>query len=234
MKTRISETPAQEAGEYITEKLREHTGEHILLLLGGGSALLVLDHIDINALHKQVTLVTTDERFTRDIQGNNFSALEQLPFYTKATEQEVSFINSVPREGESHHAFAKRLQDAFDHYFIEFPNAYTIGLFGIGEDGHTASIFPANESDFEAIYQDGKMYVPVTQSAFPYPLRTTVTPTFIEEKIDDVVLFAVGSNKCDNILNYMYNRNFSNFQIPALFPAQHPQSILFTDCPTLI
>jgi len=73
----------------------------------------------------------------------------------------------------------------------------------------------------------------VTQTAHPYPQRTSVTPAFIEEYIDEIVLYAVGTNKCENILDYMYNRTFKEHEIPALIPASHPHSMLFTDCPSL-
>jgi hypothetical protein len=73
----------------------------------------------------------------------------------------------------------------------------------------------------------------VTQYTHAYSERTTVTPTLIEELIDEVILYAIGTNKCENILDYMYNRTFLQHEIPALIPASHPQSVLFTDCPTL-
>ena len=54
------------------------------------------------------------------------------------------------------------------------------------------------------------------------------------EKVDEVILYATGSTKCDNILSYMHNKNFAQHQLPALIPAQHPQSTLFTDCQTMV
>lgn len=234
MKTQTSDTPAFDAAQYIQEKLTSHKDEHILLLVAGGSALAVLGAIDGTKLCSKVTIATTDERFTHDAKGNNFMQLQETNFYKNAREVGAQCINSKPQMSDTHESFTKRLLLAFEDYYKTHSNSYTIGLFGIGEDGHTASIFPTSESEFISKYGSGALYVSLVNNSLQYTYRTTVTPTFIEEKIDDVVLYATGNTKCDNILNYMHNRNFTHYQIPALIPAQHQQSILFTDCYTLL
>ncbi len=236
MKTNISNTPDVEAGTYITEKLHDHNNEDVLFLVSGGSALRVLEHIDEEVLktQKTLTIAATDERFTFDENGNNFLQLQTTNFYKYAEGSHVDFLSSAPRSGDTFLTFCERMKNDFENYFKTHPHGYTIALLGIGEDGHTASIFPRTEQNFTEVYMNDELYVCVTQDDTQYPYRTTITPSFIEEKIDDVVLFAVGSIKCDNILNYMHNKNFSHHQIPALIPAQHPQSVLFTDCQTLV
>ena len=234
MKTHISDQAGIDAGEYITQKIFEHSGESILLLLSGGSAFSVFDAIDSSCLTPQITIGFVDDRFTQEAKGNSFMQLEKTIFYTNAKEYGVSFINSKPEVTETHHDFCTRIQNEFELMFSKNPNMYTIALFGIGEDGHTASLFPSNESEFYTTYKPDALYAPIYNESLTYPYRGTITPQFIEEKIDDVVLFAVGSNKCDNILNYMHYKNFAHHQIPALIPAQHPHSILFTDCATLL
>ena len=234
MKTQTSDSPAFDAGQYIQEKLLAHKDEYILLLVAGGSALNVLEYIDGSKLNSKVTLATTDERFTHEAKGNNFVQLQTTNFYKDAREVGVQCINSKPQITDTHESFTKRLTLAFEDYYKTHSNSYTIGIFGIGEDGHTASIFPTSESEYISKYGNGALYVSLVNSSLQYAYRTTITPSFIEEKIDDVVLYATGNTKCDNILNYMHNRNFNHYQIPALIPAQHQQSILFTDCYTLL
>ncbi len=234
MKTNISHTPSEEASAFIEEKLALHKNEPILFLISGGSSLCALEKINPNVLSPLVTIVTTDERFTINEQGNNFKQFQATSFYQSAVAAGVTCIASVPQENERHEQFAERMRKSLEEYFDLHPSGYALGVFGIGEDGHTASIFPTSEAEFNEAYRTDALYVPVTQPQLQYPFRTTVTPSFIEEKIDDVVLFAVGSTKCDNILNYMHNKNFSQYQIPALIPAQHPRSVLFTDCHTLL
>jgi 6-phosphogluconolactonase/glucosamine-6-phosphate isomerase/deaminase len=234
MKTHISETPEKEAGEYICKKLQEHAGEQILLLLSGGSAFSILDHIDPSCIGPHVHIGLSDERFTTDAQGNNFLQLQQTAFYKKIQESGAQFFDSFPKEHETQFEFSNRLKLEIEKYFYAYPESYALGIFGIGEDGHTAGIFPMGEKEFADTYKTAEFYIPVTEPTNTYPLRSSITPAFIEEVIDDVVLYAVGTNKCENILDYMYNRTFAEHEIPALIPASHPQSVLFTDCPTLI
>ncbi len=234
MKTQVSLKPNEEAGGYISSMLKQHKGEDILLLLSGGSALSILDYVETEYINERVTIGLSDERFTIDVLGNNYLLLQETNFYKKAAEAGAHFLTSSPVEKETQEAFAERIKLNIESYFYAHPESYAIGIFGIGEDGHTAGIFPMSEEDFTAVYRTSDFYIPVIQNTNAYPYRSTITPAFIEEVLDDVVLYAVGTNKCDNILNYMYNRTFAEHEIPALIPASHPQSILFTDCPTLI
>jgi len=234
MKTQISNNPAVEAGTYISQKVASQSDKNILLLLSGGSALALINHIDVSQFGPHVTLGLTDDRFTTDARGNTFALIQKSSFYAQLRDAGVHFINSYPKEEEGHGAYAMRIKEDVERFILNNPTGYTIGVFGIGEDGHTASIFPHAEKDFNLLYKTEDFIVPVVRSDNEFPLRITVTPLFIENNLDDVVLFAVGSNKCDNILNYMYNHTFADYQIPALIPASHPQSILFTDCDTLI
>ena len=234
MRTHISLTPAVDAGVYIQEKIQEHKDSPILFLVSGGSSFSILEHISESVLNASITIAITDERYTDDQNGNNFSLLTKTAFYKKASAQGVQFIHSLKMEGESHVQFTDRIENKLREFRNTHPNAYGLGIFGIGEDGHTAGIFPASENEFIERYEVDSYYVSLVQKENTYPKRSTVTPLFIEEVLNDIVMFAVGSNKCDNILNYMHNKSFSRFQIPALIPARHPHSILFTDCETLI
>ncbi len=233
MKSHISDTPDIDAGKYISLMLKEHAHENILLLLSGGSAFAILQHIQTEHFGPHMTIGMVDERFTREEKGNNFLQLRQSVFYEEANTAGVNFFESIPKENERQEDFAERIKDAIETHFYAYPNSYALGIFGIGEDGHTAGIFPTTEKDFASLYKTSEFYIPITQEKLPYPWRTTITPTFIEEVLDDVVLYAVGTNKCENILDYMYNKTFTQHEIPALIPASHPQSILFTDCPTI-
>lgn len=234
MKINISDTPAQRAGVYIEQKLSQYSEREILFLVSGGSALQVLEHINTSALSGNITVLTTDERYTTDESGNNCVQLQKTTFYTNAKNQHIHFIDTRVQEEDSHQHFTKRIQKQLAYFVKSHPNAYIIGLFGIGDDGHTAGIFPMAEEAFNELYLTDDLYIANTQGEAPYEKRSTITPAVIEELVDEVILYAVGENKCDNILNYMHNKSFGIHQIPALIAAQHPQSILFTDCKTII
>lgn len=233
MRTHVSEAPDRDAGKHLSALLERHKSESILLVLSGGSAFAILPHIDPNVLGPHVTICMADERFTRDEDGNNFLQLAHTDLYTQAQAAGCAFIDSTPHAHEPQHQFTLRMQEAFTAYMDAHPEYYAVGTFGIGEDGHTAGIFSTPHKEFTSLYRSGELYVSLTQTSAPYPFRATITPTFIEEVLDEVILYAVGKNKCENILDYMYNRTFEQHEVPALIPASHPQSTLFTDCPTL-
>jgi 6-phosphogluconolactonase/glucosamine-6-phosphate isomerase/deaminase len=234
MKTNISSNPTKEAREYISQVLREHSESPVLFFISGGSALRVLECIEPDALKQSQTIMMMDERFTKDQNGNNFSLLTQTTFFKNAQGSGVEFISTLPKEDERHEQFSERIDAQVETYLQAHSDAYVLGLFGIGEDGHTASIFPATEQDFIEAYTSEHTFVPITRPQEQYPFRISITPAFIEEKISEAVLYAVGSKKCDNILSYMHTKNFGAHEIPALIPARHPESTLFTDCVALL
>jgi len=230
MHTNITKYPAQHAGEYITRILQQRATEDILLLCSGGSALSILDHIDTNIVTPMLTLGVVDERFTTEESGNNFLQLSRKPLFEAIFERGEGILSSQIMGRETFDQFYERIKKALQGYFENHTQAHVIGIFGIGEDGHTAGIFPKTENEFSKVYRIDQIVVPVEDEKNLYPERISITPKCIEEHIDEVILYAVGENKCNTVLTDMYNKNLHEHQIPALIPAAHPKSILFTDC----
>lgn len=234
MQTHISAEPEKKAGEYIQTLLKAHAHMPVLFLVSGGSALTVLDTINIGETGARIALAVLDERFTAKAAARNRDTLMCSVFYTNTIKQGGILLTPEQAEGESHQAYTERLSAHLEEYIQTHNKLFTIGLFGIGEDGHTASIFPTTEQLFNDAYRKDSIYTAVTEAKLSEPHRISITPTFIEEKIDEVILYAVGSTKCDNILSYMHTKSFGVHEIPALIPAQHPRSVLFTDCEALV
>lgn len=234
MRIDVSEMPTDRAAHYLTEVLESHASTPILLMLSGGSVASLLPHIRTDAVGPHVTVSFVDDRFTTDPEGNNFSRFRSSLFYETIKENGANFIETTPSAGESHNDFTHKIAVQLRTYMSTYPNAYVIGVFGIGDDGHTASIFPSTQHDFIERFSTEDLYVPIYNAPGAYKQRSTVPPIFIEECIDHVILYAVGENKCNTVLVDMHNKNLQPYEVPALIPARHPESILFTDCHLLV
>ena len=220
-----SAAPAHEAGVFLKNRLEDHAGKSILLLLSGGSSLAVLANVDTTVLGSHITMAMADERFTIG-DGNNFTQLAATEFYTDAKEAGVQFIDSRVDKNESHELFAKRLATVLHEYCIQNPNAYIIGLFGIGHDCHTASIFPKQTiEEFNSIYDKTSPLIPVDEPNDQYHKRVTVTPAFINSKVDELLIYAAG--KQETLLSLTFAEQ--EHECPALILTNHQKSSMFTD-----
>jgi len=82
-------------------------------------------------------------------------------------------------------------QEAARHYESIFPAQPDLLLLGMGEEGHTASLFPGSP----ALDETRRRLVPVEVPALP-PLRITITPPVIAAA-RTVFVLASGSNKAE-------------------------------------
>jgi len=230
MITAVSTNPEQQAGEYIRSKLREHENKDILLYISGGSSLNILQFIQNDVLIQNVTICMGDERFSRDDTINNFLQLKKTDFYSRAVTRFVHFIDTCPIVEESHSSFCNRIHTTLSDYYKTHTNTYTLGLFGVGEDGHTASIFPNTKKEFSKIYESKNYFVTTVQKTVPCPKRISITPTIISNSLDAVVLYAVGQAKCAGILRHISDTSIELHDMPAQALALHTNAKLFTDC----
>lgn len=231
MKIEVQQDPEVTAGALITDSLKKQTGNPVLLILSGGSALSVLEHIDSDALSDNLTIALADERYTYDTPERNFEKLAHTNFFSSAQNRGVQFIDYTQNTSKSLTQYVHRINASFDALQIAHPTLYTIALLGIGEDGHTASIFPSSQQDFESVYLSKQTtFIPVEIPGDTHPQRISITPSFIENSIDEIFLYAKGKNKCFTILMDMFSNHHDINQIPALIPARHHNSTLCTDC----
>jgi 6-phosphogluconolactonase len=92
-----------------------------------------------------------------------------------------------PRAEEPDHEAAARAYEAV------LPAALDLVILGIGEDGHTASLFPRSP----ALNDRARRYIPVIGPK-PPPERLTLTVPALEAA-RDIVMLAVGSAKADAV-----------------------------------
>jgi len=179
----VSKNPAVAAGKYISDILAVNIDRPVLLLLAGGSAREVLDHIKTEYLSPEITVTVTDERFTDDMEHNNFDVLQTTHFYNELTQQDAYCINTSVFAGDDIELHASRFEKNIRDWMREFPKGVIIGLFGIGADGHTAGIIPDvyTDADFAAKFDNADKFVATVDAGdkneFPY--RVTVTFPFM-------------------------------------------------------
>ena len=226
----VSDTPAENAGNHISEILQKRS--QVLLLLSGGSSLEVLNAIDEFALGTHITVIMADERFCNNESGNNFLNLKNTSFYDVALKQGVAFIETVPNTKDATpEDFAIAINKTLSYFMKLNAGAYVTALLGVGEDGHFASVFPKDARElFYAQFHTNDLYIAVHEEGVTYPDRTTITPYFLKNHVNEVVLFAKGETKCKRILSELRNEQCKEYDVPAVIPARHPNSFLFTDC----
>jgi len=194
MKIISSNTPAATAGAALSHILEQYVGKPILLLLSGGSALKILDHVSEDVLSSQLTVSTLDERFSTDPLINNFAQIKATEFYSRVQARGGSFIDTslTARDslGEAAERFSKALQDWRERY----SDGVVIATMGMGSDGHTAGILPGK---YGVNFSGDAMVVAyeVPESVNPYTKRITVTYSFLRTQVKEVLLYVTGAEK---------------------------------------
>lgn len=190
---------AAAAGGIFSSLVRGVRGQPVLCLFSGGSALLILDHLDVSFFGKNVTMSMLDERWSRDPAVNNFLKFSALSFYRRAAAAGAYFIETVPRAGETLKEFGDRCQSALRAWADTHPGGKVFATFGVGEDGHTAGImpFPEDPKKFSALFERADRFVAVYDAGpkSSFPLRATVTFSFLRTNLAGGVLFVRGEGK---------------------------------------
>ncbi len=164
----------------INKKLKE--GKRVLLVLSGGSAITVevLVSKKIRWLGRnKLTVILGDERY--GIVGHR----ESNWFLLKRAGFSLSWANVFPTLCGKNFLFTTKNFGSLIKKLIPDTD-YKIGIFGIGEDGHTSGILPYSEAvnikEFVCGYET------------PLKDRITITPQFIE-LLDEAFVYAFGENK---------------------------------------
>ena len=195
------------AGETLNNLLIKHSKSPVLLLLSGGSAFDLLDYVSAKALGENLAISLLDERFSQDPAINNFSRLQTLEFYTLAAKQEANFIGTLPRPDESLAAFAQRLENSWRKWKTQNPGGRIFATFGMGEDGHTAGMFPlADKLKFDELYNSANWVAAHALGAIkPWPERVTATLTFFK-LIDEGMAYICGQNKREKLAEVLTSK----------------------------
>ena len=122
-----------------------------------------------------------------DAERNSVMASECLLNDVSIPEQQVHFI---PSEAGPFEAAA-----AYDHT-LRNVERFDMVLLGMGEDGHTASLFPGH------IHVDGPLVLPVLNAPKPPPERVSLSSACLSNN-EQILILITGSSKHDRVLDWI-------------------------------
>lgn len=197
--------PLEDAATRLNAALRDARTKDTLLLLSGGSALGLVEHIDTSLLGPQSTVSVVDERWTYERKDSNYTLLTDLPAWKRILETGIRTIDPRPHEPEDVQDTAKRFDLALKHWHVTHRDGVVIATLGIGEDGHTAGVLPLphDRESFDALFFHTTTCVrgyTVPPEVNPHTARITVTLGYLERHVDHAIAYATGTNKCEALL----------------------------------
>lgn len=231
MKIYKTQNTERVAGENISNSLEKYKKKNVLLMISGGSALGVLEHINTDLLGQHVTLSVVDERFSMDPEINNFCQLEKTKFFDVCIEKGCAIIGTKIYKTETLPKAVMEFETQIRRWKKEFPKGVVVALLGIGEDGHTAGVMPFPESKrlFEDLFLDEEWVVSFDATGkSEYALRFTVTLSFLRDCVDQAVVFVKGQNK-KLALDMLADTSLPIQQVPAKILCQMKDVTLCTD-----
>lgn len=190
-----AEDVAQAAAENAVEILQaavEANGFAYWVLAGGSSPILAYKKLAKDfgdALDwSKVTVLIGDERMVPLHDKNSNSGAITEIFNNSSELSKVRRI--IPNTALS---TAGTAQDYADQIAAENISEFHLVWIGVGEDGHTLSLFPNNPAFIELTEN---WVIPVYESPKPPSERITLSLKALEH-IDELVIFAVGASKQD-------------------------------------
>jgi len=185
----LNELQSETAALIAAQLMRHDSKPHAIMLSGGKTPLPIYQQLVTRAI--PVTpiahILFSDERVVpADSPDSNYGNI--APAF-KALGLEDKRILRVETEQGLEKAAA-----AYDHTLNTFLQSgrITLGLLGLGADGHTASLFNAQD----ILRGHGQMAIPVPKKQKPD--RISVTPAFLK-RIDHILFLATGQDKAPMI-----------------------------------
>lgn len=227
MEVIVSATPISLAADHLSQLLAENNEKPVLLMLSGGSALGLLEYIDISALGPNVTITTLDERFSTDSSVNNFAQIAATNFYKIAVEQGAETIPTLVKNDETLLHAGEHFANALHLWRDKHPQGVIITTMGVGSDGHTAGIF-SQQPGLDFATNDWVVAYEVSANSNPYTKRITVTPKFLQTQITHAICVIMGDKKC-TVLKHIQDAECTLADVPACILKEMPSVMITTD-----
>ena len=175
----------------LTNDILKHVDQvsSVLLFLSGGSAIeqeVAMLKSFSQSQKERITLSMVDERAVpyESVDSNWGSILQLYP----EIEDEFDYITINPEKDPGEAAI--ELSTELNTVIVNFDQV--IGIYGVGEDGHTAGMQPMDEDEFTERFLQPHVYACYYEGQdFP---RVTTTNAVIK-KLDHCLVYAVGKGK---------------------------------------
>ncbi len=184
---------AQIAAEAVAER-----GRFSVALSGGSLPKLLSPPLANEPLRSQIDwsawhVFWADERYVSldDVESNYYLAHNYLFEHVTIPARQIYPIDDSLNLDQT----AKAYQDSLQQYFQPAPAAwpqFDLILLGLGEDGHTASLFPGHA----LLNETERQVAPIADSPKPPPERITLTLPLINNA-RHVAFLAAGTGKVD-------------------------------------
>lgn len=172
-------------------------GVPVLFFFSGGSALGILDLLDVNTFGSYLTVAPVDERYDPSGEASNFVTLSKTAFFKRAEETDTHFIDTSVKIGQGRDELAHAYETGLRLWIKSHPDGKILAILGMGPDGHTAGIFPSDDSRlFHTRFESDQWIVGYRAPEYAtIPERITTTLTFLRNETDTVFVFACGPDK---------------------------------------
>lgn len=211
--------------EFLYEQVDRKT---VLFLSGGKTPAALYETLAKEQIITPAAVALIDERFGEPMHDNsNELMIAKTGFLSYLEKQNIPFYSMLQADMTQEEAVAKYDQTVRDLFF-KFPKS--IGIVGIGTDGHIASIFP-NTKDFTNPLFTEKSYDYVAGASHPgdYGKRITLTYAGLE-LLDTFLVFVFGKEKKKALKATLQPGPLA--KIPARFlslPAISKKTLFITD-----
>jgi 6-phosphogluconolactonase/glucosamine-6-phosphate isomerase/deaminase len=203
----------------------------VAVFLSGGSVIAgyrkLAEYIEKTEDASRITLLLADERWDADpnhADSNAQQIEEQTHLFLRA--KRVGGRVLLPLQGNALEQDARIYNDIVEEIF---KTHICIGIFGVGQDCHTAGILPLfSQNEFAVIFEQFPWYAPLVYPFGEHTKRLTLTSQAIARMRGGIV-YAVGENKKEALANMLRKSAEEWPHYPAILLRQIPKLHIFTD-----
>lgn len=190
---------AQQLARHVARRLREATtvrGHAVLAVSGGKSPVALFEQLREQPLEwAHITVLLVDERCVPHDHADSNTALVRTHLLQGAAAKAsfVPFFDALPAPLDDN--ALERLADAANQRLATQPWPMDVAVLGMGEDGHTASIFPGAPGLARALHGSGPVtwLRPSPASRAPHARLTLTLPALLATR--ELALSITGASK---------------------------------------